>query len=179
MTAGEFYLFALFVFALLLVLLLLYWRLIVIPRGRKPKNDDVLEKEREKEERLFRLYQNIEEMMDNFEGYIEDTREQMESLKAESARQADKAAELLRRVETTEAKAIAAVAALRPKERPEPSHSDQEAVAKPQDGKRGAKQDAIRDLLNKGMTVEQIAQKLELSINEVRLVVYGLMSKKN
>jgi DNA-binding CsgD family transcriptional regulator len=172
----EYYLFTVFVFALLCVLLFLYRRFVVLPKGKKPTGEEAAQ-EREKEERLFRLYQNMEEMMDNFEGYIEDTRDQMDAMRAEMRQQQQQVEELVRKAEATEAKAIAAIEALRVRERHEPRQDAQpKAQDKPAGGRRG-RQDAVQELLGKGMTVEQIAQKLEMSINEVKLVVYGMMSK--
>lgn len=171
----EPYLFAAFIFVLICVLLFLYRRFILLPKG-KQSAAETDEQGREKEARLFRLYQNIEEMMDNFEGYIEDTRDHMESVKEDIARQQQKLEELQHRVEATEARTLAALEALRVQDRhqkPEPQAQEKPVV---DPGKKG-RQDAVREWMAKGLTVEQIAQKLELSINEVKLVVYGMMSK--
>lgn len=180
MIKPEYYIFTIFIFILLCALLYIYRRFILQAKGRKPAAAEELAGEKEKEERLFRLYQNMEEMMDNFEAYIEDTRGQMEASKAELTQQVEKNNDLLRRVEATEAKALAAVAALRPQEKHAHSReaSSSDDNGRPAEGSKKSRQDAIRELLSKGMTVEQIAQNLELSINEVKLVVYGLMKKK-
>ncbi len=172
----EPYLFAAFLFLLICVLLFLYRRFIVLPNGKKASAEAEAQG-REKEERLFRLYQNIEEMMDNFEGYLEDTREQMESVKAEVARQQQQIGELIEHAEAIEARTLSAIDSVRggrhARQEQQPEEADKPAAVS---GKKG-KQDAVRELLNKGMTVEQIAQKMELSINEVKLVVYGMMSR--
>jgi predicted transposase/invertase (TIGR01784 family) len=177
----EYYLFTFFVFALICVLLIIYWRVVLVQKGKRAEaQNEEVGKEREKEERLFRLYQNMEEMMDNFEAYIEDTRDQVEAVKPQMQQQADKINDLLRRVEATEASARSAVAALHAPEKteqkkePEVANNGKPAEEPP---RRNSKQEAIRELLSKGFTVELIAQKLELSINEVKLVVYGMMSK--
>lgn len=177
----EYYVFAVFVFLLLCALVFLIWRFILLPRGRK-STAEAAEQGREKEERLFRLYQNIEEMMDNFEGYLEDTREHMETVKAEASRQQQAIEELIHRAEATEARTLAALETLRVQDRhgvrqePQGPAPEKPAAEPGRKGRQG-KRDAVRELLSKGMTVEQIAQKLELSINEVKLVVYGMMSK--
>jgi DNA-binding NarL/FixJ family response regulator len=122
----------------------------------------------------------MEEMMDNFEAYIEETRGQFEDTKANMQQQAATIDDLIKRVEATEANAKAAVAVLRTTEKAVEQKKEAPAAGSAsgeETGRRSTRQDAVRDLLARGMTVEQIAQKLELSINEVRLVVYGLMAK--
>ena len=174
----EHYIFAAFIFLLLCALLFLYRRFVVLPKGKKADAETEAQG-KEKEERLFRLYQNIEEMMDNFEGYIEDTREQMDSMKGQMERQQSAIEELIRRAEATEARAQSTLDGMHAADRHQPKAELNQQVQEkyPVEPGRKGKQDAVRDLLNKGMTVEQIAQKLELSINEVKLVVYGMMSK--
>lgn len=179
---AEVYLFAIFVFVLLCVLLILYRFMIIGAKQKLTKeSDEDAAAKKEKEERLFRLYQNMEEMMDNFEAYIEETRESVEAAKADMRRQAQTISDLIARAEATEMNARNATAMLRHTDKP--AEPKKEAVAAApaaaeEGSRRATKQDAIRELLAKGLTVEQIAQRLELSINEVRLVVYGLMAKK-
>jgi hypothetical protein len=184
MTSAEIYIFAIFVFILLCALLFIYKRYISQPKGKKtpPAEGEGGEAARGREERLFKLYQNMEDMMDGFEAYIEDTRDQMESVKRQMQQQSDGLGEMLKRVEAAEAGARAALAAMRAGDRPETKKEAAPAVevkpaATPAGGKRSSHHDAVKELLGRGMTVEQIAQKLELSINEVRLIVYGLMTK--
>ena len=163
----EYYLFALFVFALLCVLIVIYRRL-MLPTKKQAAETDAT---KEKEERLFRLYQNIEEMMDNFEGYIEQSKEQLEQDKAQIAGQLDQVRELCRRVEEAGARLSSAAA----------QHKTETALAKPAvptaEGGRPGRQDAVKELLAKGMAVEQIAQAMDVSINEIKLIVYGLTAK--
>jgi hypothetical protein len=185
MTPTEIYVFSIFVFVLLCALLFIYRRFIAQPKGRKSppaggeEGDASTDKERE--ERLFKLYQNMEDMMDNFEAYIEDTRDQMESVKRQMQQQADGMADMLKRVEAAEAGARSVLAALRAGDKPEPRKEavpvDKTEAPPAAKGRRNGRNDAVKELLEKGMTVEQIAQQLELSINEVRLIVYGLMTK--
>ena len=163
----EYYLFALFVFALLCVLIVIYRRLILPTKKQAVETDAT----KEKEERLFRLYQNIEEMMDNFEGYIEQSKEQQEQDKAQIAGQLEQVRELCRRVEDAGARLSSAAA----------QHKTEAALAKPAvpaaEGGRPGRQDAVKELLAKGMAVEQIAQAMDVSINEIKLIVYGLTAK--
>ena len=163
----EYYLFALFVFALLCVLIVIYRRLILPTKKQAVETDAT----KEKEERLFRLYQNIEEMMDNFEGYIEQSKEQQEQDKAQISGQLEQVRELCRRVEDAGARLSSAAA----------QHKTETALAKPAvpaaEGGRPGRQDAVKELLAKGMAVEQIAQAMDVSINEIKLIVYGLTAK--
>lgn len=179
---SEVYFFSIFVFVLICVLLFIFRALIIMPKQKKSEEtEEELEAKKEKEERLFRLYQNMEEMMDNFESYIEETRESVESAKAEMRQQAQTISDLIARAEATEMNARNAAAMLRSGEKPaEPKReaAPVPATAASDSSRRMTRQDAIREMLAKGLTVEQIAQRLELSINEVRLVVYGLMAKK-
>jgi predicted transposase YdaD len=177
----DYYVFTLFVFILLCALLYIYKRFIAQPRGKQATGAGS-EDGKDKEERLFKLYQNMEEMMDNFEAYMEDTREQVESVKRQLLEQAEGINGMLKRVEAAEAGARAAMASMRAADKPEPRGEpaparSAERAAPAGSPRRGGKQEAVQDLLGKGMTVEQIAQKLELSINEVRLIVYGLMTR--
>lgn len=178
---AEYYLFTLFVFALICAGLYLFRKLFHSPdAGRRGRSEEDTAREREREERLFRLYQNMEEMMDNFEGYIEDAKEEIEGVRAAVQKQADQMAELCRRAVEAEAGVQAAASQLRAEkaavlkreERPAP----EPAPAAPEP-RRSSRQDAVKELLGKGNTVEQIAQKLDISINEVRLIVYGLMTR--
>jgi hypothetical protein len=177
---GSEYLFALYIFVLIVVLFFLYRRFVLQVKGKRPASIEDASDGLDKEQRLFNLYQNIEEMMDNFEAYIEDTRDQMESIKSQMTQQADYINGLLQRVEAAEAGARTAVAVMRSPEKPEQEKDAQQkgdTKQTPENGKRATRAEAVRELLAKGLTVEQIAQKLELSINEVRLIVYGLMTK--
>ena len=82
---GEWYLFAAFVFLLAALLLWFYKR---TPRSQKKRE----EKSFEREAKLFKLYQNIEDLMDGFEEYVE---ELQSSFRLESG-------EIKRRVEALE-----------------------------------------------------------------------------
>jgi hypothetical protein len=176
---AEVYLFAIFVFVLLCILLVLYRYMIIGAKQKLTKeSEEETAAKKEREERLFRLYQNMEEMMDNFEAYIEETRESVEAAKAEMRQQAQTIGDLIARGEATEMNARSAAAMLRNADKPAEPKRDAASIPAEEGGRRLTRQDAIRELLAKGLTVEQIAQRLELSINEVRLVVYGLMAKK-
>ncbi len=82
---GEWYLFAVFVFLLAALLIWFYKR---TPRSQKKRE----EKSFEREAKLFKLYQNIEDLMDGFEEYVE---ELQSSFRLESG-------EVKRRVEALE-----------------------------------------------------------------------------
>jgi hypothetical protein len=163
----EYFLFAFFVFVLAAVLIVLY-RQLGAPQ-RKAQADEAARSqgERERQERLFRLYQNIEEMMDSFEGYLEQSREQMQAEHARMEEQiaevralCDRAEALGERLDHAEAQGSAAQA-----------HA---AAAEPE-GQRRA--DTVRTMLDQGKTPEQIARAMDVSINEIKLIVYGLSQK--
>ncbi len=64
-TMTEWYFFAVFVFLLAALLIWFYKR---TPRSQKKRE----EKSFEREAKLFKLYQNIEDLMDGFEEYVEE-----------------------------------------------------------------------------------------------------------
>ena len=174
-----YYLFAFFVFILVCALLFIYKRFIAQPRAKSPVAPGE-ENAAEKDERIFKFYQILDEMMNNLETYNADARELVESVKRQMQQQSDGINELTKWAEATEAGARAAVAALKACEKPK-QKKEEETVTNsnpPSEAvKRNTKHEDVKELLGNGLTVEQIAQKLELSINEVRLIVYGLMTK--
>lgn len=176
MTTAQIYIFSIFIF-LLLCALIIIWRLVARPKGRNAAAPVDETASKEKEERLFRLYQNIEEMMDNFEAYIEDSREEVESVKRQMQMQAEGINEMIKRVEVAEAGARESLAALQAKDAPEPPVKKAGAADVPEEApavKQATKQERVRELLERGLTPVQAAKKMELSVNEVKLIAYGL-----
>jgi DNA-binding NarL/FixJ family response regulator len=180
MTTAQIYFFSIFVFAMLCALIIIWWRLVIRPRGRNAASAQDEAASKEKEERLFRLYQNIEEMMDNFEAYIEDAREEVDSVKRQMQLQAEGINDMIKRVEVAEAGARESLAAMRAKDEPEHAKKKDAVAEEPAEapaGKHGTKRERIRELLDRGMTPVQIARKMELSVNEVKLIAYGLSKR--
>lgn len=62
---GSFYIFAVIIFLMILLLVWLISRMV-----RNNKKDNPLRDAQEQEARLFKLYQNLEDMMDSFESYV-------------------------------------------------------------------------------------------------------------
>lgn len=144
------YSFAFFVFVLVCVLILLYGR---ISRGKKKDDAGSFEKE----QRLFRLYQNIEDMLGSFEEYAEESKkeisrglERMEALKDE-ANESEQKAENTADISQMPAKSADI----------KPEQSD--SALKPED--------RIPLLIEKGMKKNEIAKELGLTIREVTLIM--------
>ena len=161
----EPYIYALFVFALLCVLVVLYRR--AGSPGKRAQAEQ--EAERAKQERLFKLYQNIEEMMDSFEGYLEQSREQMQSERARLDEQLATVEALCQRAEAVRER-------MEHTERVEHAEHTQSPVV---EAGRGGRHDVVRVMLDQGMTPEQIARAMDVSINEIKLIVYGLNKKSS
>lgn len=186
----EYYLYALYIVVLVLALsvalIALYRRFSGVSTKQKRLDEELRAQERArekaKEERLFRLYQNIEEMMDGFESYVQETKESFAAEKAEMDQRMQRLTEVAQRTETAQARAIAGAATptnVRPLQAVPPQAPAREPVVLPVDNRhKNTRREAVSNLLVKGYTVEQIAQTLDISINEVRLVVYGLSARK-
>ncbi len=159
----EPYIYALFIFGLLCVLVVLYRRAGSTGRRAQAEQDT----ERAKQERLFKLYQNIEDMMDSFEGYLEQSREQMQSERARMDEQLAAVEALCQRAEAVRER-------LERAEREEQAERAQNAVA---EAGRSGRHDIVRTMLDQGMTPEEIARAMDVSINEIKLIVYGLTKK--
>lgn len=165
----EYYFFAFFMFLLIGVLIVLY-RLLGAPQRRFQADQDAREQaERARQERLFKLYQNIEEMMDNFEGYLEQSREQMQ---AEHARMDEQIAQV--RVLCDRAQQVSD--RLDQAERQELDEHAQNPAAETEGQRRS---ETVRTMLDQGMAPEQIAKAMDVSINEIKLIAYGLARKSS
>lgn len=159
---AKYYLLAFYLFVLLVALFVVVgvlWRRFFGMDDRRRRREEELEaqaaaRSREKEEKLFALYRNIEELMDSFEEYVHESRAAMEE-----ERQAFAA-----RMEALRDEA----AALRGQPAPEPDPVP--------DGPRAAnpRHEAVRQLLAQGMSEDRVASDLDISINEVRLIAFGL-----
>lgn len=146
------YTFAFFVFILLCVLILIYSRLM---RGKKKDETGSFEKE----QRLFKLYQNIEDMLGSFEEYAEES-------KKEISRALEQVSALI-----SEAKNAPK---LNEPETNKPAEKEKEAVketSKKHDDTNIRPEDRIPQMVEKGMKKSEIAKELGLTIREVTLIM--------
>lgn len=146
------YAFAFFVFVLVCVTIWFYSRLI-----RKKKNES---NEYQKEQRIYKLYQNVEDMMTGFEEYVEE-------VKAELDR---KISEITSKLEDGDGKKSVLDVIL---DEEKPFEICEQVIEQP---KNEAKQkenphEVVEELLEKGVELDEIAKKLEMSRRELSLLM--------
>jgi len=162
--------FAFFVFLLLCALIWMYSRL---KRPKKSAEDAVSEKER----RLYKLYQNLEDMMNGIEEYVEEARSGIAKDKEEIAAIHAKIEnmhviyknDIQARVEEE----------VKPKEKETEKEIEKDAPAAKKEIKiprNISKSEVVRYLKDEGMEDDKIAKELGISKGEV-LLILGL--KKN
>ncbi len=176
---AKYYLLAFYLFVLLVALFVVVgvlWRRFfgVEDRRRRVEEDlnaQAATRSREKEEKLFALYRNIEELMDSFEDYVHQTRTAMDEERQAFARQM----ETLRDEVAALRDAPAPAQAPEPQPEPEPEPLPEPpapAPARPRAAK--PRHEAVRQLLAQGLSEDRVASELDISINEVRLIAFGL-----
>ena len=142
------YMFAFFVFVLICVCIWLFGK--VMRGGSKDDKNNY-----EKEQRLFKLYQNVEDMMSSFEEYVEEAQSKIdESLKRVDA--------LLEKGTYQQPEAL------------QPSKVQSAAKKKPDVPKiqpGTAPEEAIPYLIEHGMGRDEIAKQLGISSREVTLIM--------
>lgn len=159
------YLYAFYIFVLVGLLIVLY-RFLGAPQRRSRADQDARDQaDHARQERLFKLYQNIEDMMDNFEGYLEQSREQMQSDRAQMEEQIAQVRALCERAEAVGGRLDRAVH----------RENEQQMPATVTEGQR--RNQVVRTMLDQGMTTEEIARAMDVSINEIKLIAYGLARK--
>ena len=162
----EWYLFAIFVFGLLYVLILLYSKYI---SGKYPDVSDY----KQREERLFKLYQNIEDLMDGFEEYVEEVREDLLQEISEKKK------ELYEELHTPKVDAV--IPEVNAKEiYNSPNNNTLKNSSNPVNdtgNSKSTKIHMVNELLNEGMSVDDIARKLNIGKGEIKLIIQ-LSNKK-
>ncbi len=148
------YSFAFFVFVLLCALILINAR---VSRGKRKDDTGSFEKE----QRLFRLYQNIEDMMAGFEEYAEEA-------KSEIARGLE---QLNAHALVSEPGSAIVNAASDEIIAPEPEKTAKSKTSAKKEALEMKPEDRIPLLVKKGMSKSEIAKELGLSIREVTLIM--------
>lgn len=162
---AEAFLFAFFV-AILIGSLIALYRFLGAPQRRTRADEAARDQsDRARQERLFKLYQNIEDMMDNFEGYLEQSREQMQTDRAQMDEQIAQVRALCERAQAVGERL----------DRAELRETEQQVSAAVTEGQR--RNEIVRTMLDQGMTTEEVARAMDVSINEVKLIAYGLARK--
>jgi hypothetical protein len=166
----EWYLFALFVFVLGCLWLLIYKR-------EKNRNNPDVKLFKEREEKIFRLYQNIEDLMDGFEEYVEEMKlELFREIKEVRVELSQEKESVLAIAKESVSQSKLVVPAKAPKnsktsKSSKASKSDtMDSASLPQvDGKSG-RIDKVNELIDKGLSVDDIARKLNMGKGEVKLI---------
>ncbi len=175
---AKYYLLAFYLFVLLVALFVVVgvlWRRFFGVDDRRRRVEEDLEtqaaaRSREKEEKLFALYRNIEELMDSFEEYVHQTRTSMDEERQAFARQMEALRDEVAALCDTPAPAPA------PAAQPEPEPASQPDPPAAPAGPRATnpRHEAVRQLLAQGLSEDRVASELDISINEVRLIAFGL-----
>ena len=151
------FVFAFFVFVLVCMAILLHAKL---SRPAKQKIDDG----NEKEKRLFKLYQNLEDMMNGIEEYVEESRREIAADKQKIDELLEKAVQLQKAPEWD----------ARPKDEPA-AKSNLELVPKAEPAQKTLrnlnKNELVRYMKKEGVEEEKIAKELGISRGEVSLIL--------
>ena len=151
--------FAFFIFVLVCLIILLYAKM-----ARPSKNRD--DAASDKEKRLFKLYQNLEDMMNSIEEY-------MDEAKKEIAQDKERISALLD--EATRMQKGPIVQEIKPREEPpvkeikEPAVVKEDTAAKPLRSMK--KNDLVLYMKKEGMDDDKIAKELGISRGEVSLIL--------
>jgi len=167
------YAFAFYVFILLCGILWLAARLL---RGGKKKDAGSFEKE----QRLFALYQNIEDMLAGFEEYVEEARQQADGQAEKMRAMLDETRRLAGAAPEAPAEAAAPVASPKTPEAPAPDVPDELEARKTVERPKKAPEKMsgkIGVLAAQGRDVGEIAKTLGISIRQVELAIEMLRAK--
>lgn len=146
------YTFAFFVFVLVCITIWFYSRLV-----SKKKSES---NEHQKEQRIYKLYQNVEDMMTGFEEYVEEVKAELDS----------KISEITSKVEDADVKQSVLDVIL---EEEKPFEISEEVKEQPRNEpklKENARE-MVEELLEKGVELDEIAKKLEMSRRELSLMM--------
>lgn len=166
----TYYSFAFFVFVLLCILVWFYGR--VTRKKADPGSQ-------EKEQRLFRLYQNIEDMMAGFEEYAESAKKEIsEGLGKLNAALGETKSAPVQPVKQPEyvkpAEYSSPPGYVKPTEYARPSeyvNTPEQPAARQQDESKLKTEERISLLIQRGLNKGEIAKELGLSIREVSLIM--------
>ncbi len=156
----SYFVFALFVFVLLCLFVQFYIKKI------RPKSNDTYQKD----QKLFSLYQNLEELMDDLEAYVQSVREEFAGDKLRMVSMMEQMQQMQKlfiehKQETPEKQKRKRG---RPRKNPVDAEETQGPV-KPVLVK--SRQEQVQEMIAKGLREESIAQALGISKGEVSLIL--------
>lgn len=177
------YLFVTYVFLLLSVTIWLLGR--VLKKSKKAREID--KASYEKEQKLFTLYQNVEDMLASFEEYVEETQNESDKNMAEMKRMLEDVKQLAQTLKTgsspAESKEPAVMAPMEKQEEPADERIESlhlvapvplkipDQPARPAAYKMSRTGSRVLELRANGMDQNQIAKHLGISIREVSLAM--------
>lgn len=170
----SYYAFATYVFALVCACLWLFGR---VTRRKKGGSDAA---GYEKEQKLFTLYQNVEDMLAGFEEYVEETQAEADRNAGEMKRMLEEAKSLTAQLKAMGEAAQSPQPAGAPEIRPEPEalHIVAPQAASGDEPRRIAPVlrisktgSRVLELKNNGFDQSEIARKLGISVREVSLAM--------
>lgn len=147
------YTFAFFVFVLVCITIWFYSRL-----ERKKKSES---NEYQKEQRIYKLYQNVEDMMTGFEEYVEEVKAELDS----------KISEITSKLEDSDGKQNVLEPVILEEEKPFEISEEVKEQPKNEPKQKENAQEVVEELLEKGVELDEIAKKLEMSRRELSLMM--------
>ncbi|MDR1669755.1 MAG: hypothetical protein LBR76_07345 [Oscillospiraceae bacterium] len=159
-------------------------------RKRLQKMREEQKETRELDAKIFRLYNEIEEMLDSFEAYVGEVHDEMESRRSEMVAMSRQATTLYMQVMQPDAYPV------RPPAKPEepareeaprppagkaekaekaPPPKEEKSKLSPRDlvelGKLNSKGKKIRFLMGRGLNMSEIAREMKIGKGEIRLIL--------
>lgn len=148
------FVFAFFIFILVCLAIIFYAKIV---RPSKAKEDSSTDKEK----KLFKLYQNLEDMMNGIEEYVEEARKEIDESKSKMAALLEKAMQIQKKLHEQ-----------KPPEDPKRKDAPKSKEETPAKTLRNMnKNDLVRYLRQEGLDDEKIAKELEISRGEVSLIL--------
>ena len=150
----TYYLFALFVFLLVCAAI---WFFSKIYKGAKKEETN----DYAKEQRLYKLYQNVEDMMTSFEEYVEQSKAELDQKLSQIERILEKPESITEQQQEVKNTKAAAKSA---------DHSGQKAAAAVQKSKQNTEKE-IAQMVAEGMDINDIAKSYGMSSKQVSLIM--------
>ena len=147
----------------------------LVLRAAKNNQGGETERQRDREVKLFKLYQEVEDMMDSFEEYVNEVREELEKERADVMELSRKAAEVyLRTLDRPSVPPVETPKIIRPAPPAQDAEKKPESrlTAKDRDALRrfATKAQKVRYLMSCGFALEEVAKELNIGKGEVKLI---------
>lgn len=151
----TYYIFAFYIFLLVCVCMWVYGK--VSHSGKKDEKNNY-----EKEKRLFKLYQNVEDMMNSFEEYVEETKKEMNQKTTLISTMLEKVNRMSTEVDADVQNII---------KTEQLQHTSEVQVLNVENKQKMKTEELISLLMEQGMAQKEIAKELGISSREVSLIM--------